>query len=125
MVRIGDRFAWGETVLEITQPRAPCRKLLIHTGRADTSFTMTRSGRCGWYLRVIAPGAPPLENAQLVRIAEGEGATVREVFLAAYDPRLSPAARRAWAATPALSEAWRHRLLRHTDEERGPDAARR
>jgi MOSC domain-containing protein YiiM len=111
MVRIGDRFSWGDTVLEITQPRSPCHKLLIHTARPDASFIMTRSGRCGWYLRVIVPGTAPLRDALLVRIAEGTGATVRDAFLGAYDTRLGEAARRALADAPALSEAWRRKLL--------------
>jgi MOSC domain-containing protein YiiM len=55
-VAIGDWFRWGEALLEISQPRAPCFKLAIHTRRQDVPGLMTVSSRCGWYYRVIEEG---------------------------------------------------------------------
>jgi MOSC domain-containing protein YiiM len=109
-VAIGDRFRWGDAILEISQPRAPCYKLAMHTARVDAPRLMTRSARCGWYLRVIAEGAAPSRDATIERISESGGPTVRETFVALFDPRISTEKRRRIHDTATLAEAWRHGL---------------
>jgi len=107
-VRIGDRFQWGEAVLEVSQPRAPCYKFAIHTGRADAPQLMTLSNRTGWYFRVIVEGVAPVQGGSLLRIAtNSENPDIRQTFRAMFDPRLTPDARAKVRDTPALSEAWR------------------
>ena len=109
-VAIGDRFRWGDAILEISQPRAPCYKLAMHTARPDAPQIMTLSARCGWYLRVISEGAAPSRDAAMERIAECAGPTVRETFAALFDPRSSTDQRRRIHDTAALAEAWRRGL---------------
>lgn len=110
-VRIGDRFAWGEAVLEISQPRAPCFKLALHTGREDIPGLMTASGRCGWYLRVLREGTACVRG-ELVRVQESDGPTVRDTFAVAFAPVPDRAVLRRIHACPALSAAWRKMLER-------------
>jgi MOSC domain-containing protein YiiM len=86
-VSIGDRFQWGDAILEVSQPRAPCYKLAIHTSRPDVPQLMTHSARCGWYFRVVGEGAAPVQNANLVHISDGGAPTVREAFVALFDRR--------------------------------------
>ena len=109
-VAIGDRFRWGDAVLEISQPRAPCYKLAVHTARPDAPQLMTLSARCGWYLRVIAEGTAPARDAAMERIVQSDGPSVREVFRALFDPRISTDVRRRIHDTPALAQAWRRGL---------------
>ncbi|MEZ5938831.1 MAG: MOSC domain-containing protein [Hyphomonadaceae bacterium] len=109
-VRIGDRFQWGETVLEVCQPRSPCYKFQMYSGRLDAAALMTISGRCGWYLRVLEPGEVRID-ASMDRIFEGDGATVREAFHAAFNRRLSRDVRAQIAAHSALSQAWRAMIV--------------
>ncbi len=109
-VAIGDRFRWGDAILEISQPRAPCYKLAIHTARLDAPGLMTLSARCGWYLRVIAEGDAPSRDASMERIVQSGGPSVRDAFRALFDPRISTDARRRVHDTPALAEAWRRGL---------------
>lgn len=111
MVAIGDRFSWGEAVLEISQPRSPCNKFQTYAGRADAAALMTLSGRCGWYMRVIGQGEAPVRGA-LARIFASGGPDVRTAFFAAFDRRLDDARRAEIAAHPALAAAWRVRLLK-------------
>lgn len=110
-VRIGDRFRWGSALMEISQPRQPCFKLQILARRMDIAQLLTLSGRCGWYLRVLEPGVAPV-GAPLTRVAEGEGVSVRETFLAAFNRRVPQETREAIAAHPALARAWKRALLR-------------
>ena len=109
-VAIGDRFRWGDAILEISQPRAPCYKLAIHTARPDAPQLMTLSARCGWYLRVITEGAAPSRDATMERIVQSGGPSVRDAFRALFDPRISTDARLSVHDTPALAEAWRRGL---------------
>ncbi|UDJ82448.1 6-hydroxyaminopurine reductase [Kosakonia oryzae] len=55
-VFIGDIFRWGDTLIQVTQPRSPCFKLNFHFGISDISAQMQESGRVGWLYRVVAAG---------------------------------------------------------------------
>ena len=59
-VCIGDRWYWGDAVLEVCQPRSPCFKLRMHRGRGDIGRLLRQSNRTGWYLRVLEPGRVPV-----------------------------------------------------------------
>jgi MOSC domain-containing protein YiiM len=107
---IGDRFAWGECELEVSQPRVPCYKFQLYSGRADASALMTLSARTGWYFRVTKSGRAPVGAATLLRVAASGGPSVREAFAAAFDPRYDAGKRRTMLKLPALSDAWRARL---------------
>lgn len=109
-IQVGDRFSWGEAVLEVSQPRAPCYKFQIYTGKADAAARMTVSGRCGWYYRVVTPGAAPTSGT-LERIQTGTGASVFDTFMAAFNRRYPADTRAQIAAAPALAPEWRDMLV--------------
>lgn len=108
-VAIGDRFRWGDALLEIAQPRAPCFKLAIHA-RQDIPARMTVSARCGWYFRVLEEGAAS-KQAELVREHDSGGPSVRDAFVAALHPRVPESSRFRVREFTALSPAWR-RMIR-------------
>jgi len=111
IVRIGDRFSWGEIILEVAQPRTPCHKFQRVSGREDAGAIMTVSGRCGWYFRVLQAGTAAIGDRGLVRIGESRGPSVREIFHAIFN-RATPARRRELADAPGLTEEWRQKLSR-------------
>jgi MOSC domain-containing protein YiiM len=106
-VAIGDRFRWGDAVLEICQPRAPCFKFAIHTARPDAPQLMTISGRCGWYCRVVEEGYAPTQGGSIERIFESKGPSVREAFEAVFNPRVGTDCLRRVAQAIGLAESWR------------------
>lgn len=111
-IRIGDVFQWGSAKLEVSQPRAPCFKFTMLTGREDMAGRMTVSGRTGWYVRVLETGEAPTHGV-LTRIATNEAMpTVHEAFVAVYHPRVYNDVIEKVLAAPALSRAWRGGLLR-------------
>ena len=111
-VAIGDRFRWGDALLEVSQPRAPCFKLAMHTRRPDVPREMTLSARCGWYLRVIEEGRAPARNATLMRTGGAPGPSVRDAFRALFDGKASMQLRVDLVNTPALAESWRSAVAR-------------
>jgi MOSC domain-containing protein YiiM len=111
-IAIGDRFRWGNAVLEVSQPRAPCYKFAIHTKRADAPQVMTVSGRSGWYLRVVEEGDAPTKGSELERIRASGGPSVRDAFVAALHPNASRELRLRVHNAPALAASWRDALAR-------------
>jgi MOSC domain-containing protein YiiM len=111
-VRIGDRFAWGPVALEVSQPRAPCFKFALLTGREDLGPRMTISGRTGWYFRVLQTGEAPTQ-AKLLRTHTSDAMpTVYEAFVAVYHPRVTGTVIDKVLAAPSLSPAWRDGVLK-------------
>jgi MOSC domain-containing protein YiiM len=78
-VQIGDRLRIGSAELEVTQPRLPCFKLGIRFGRADMVKRFQRSGRSGFYFRVLREGeiarGDPIELVSAAR----SGVSVAEI----------------------------------------------
>ncbi|UJW35022.1 MOSC domain-containing protein [Saccharothrix sp. AJ9571] len=118
-IRIGDVFSWGEAHVEVSQPRTPCYKLGMKTGRKDIIPAMIDSGRSGWYLRVRRTGTVPTTGALTLLDRDEASPTISELYLVLY---ANPAnlddgqraaylelARRAVKA-PALSEQFRQGL---------------
>lgn len=114
-VRIGDVWAWGDALVQVSQPRQPCFKLAMKTGRKDVTPLMIDSGRCGWYLRVLRPGTVPTSGALEV-VERSDGPTITEVYLVSFanygqlppdkvEAALDHADR--VLATPALSASYR------------------
>ena len=78
-VRIGDRWRWGEALLEVCQPRWPCYKLALYRGSGTVGPRMRETGRTGWYLRVLEPGRVPVGGPVVVEARHEAGVTVRDV----------------------------------------------
>ena len=105
-VAIGDRFGWGDAVLEVAQPRWPCFKLTIHRGVSDMAARFRRSGRTGWYFRVIEPGDVPVAGPLVLVSRDAAGVTVDEAHRAAL-PGAAPALTERVLSAPALAAEWR------------------
>jgi MOSC domain-containing protein YiiM len=111
-VAIGDRFRWGDVVLEVSQPRAPCFKFAIYANRPDAPALMTVSGRSGWYFRVIQEGNAPVGPSVFARVSGAGGPSVREAFFAALHAHADKETLKRVADTPALASSWRHAVAR-------------
>jgi MOSC domain-containing protein YiiM len=100
---VGDIHAIGSALLQVCQPRQPCFKLSLHHGNNRLPKAMVRSGRSGWYYRVIAEGVlgtgdavtlrerpnPDFAFARLVEIVYHGGATQTELARMASMPGLA------------------------------------
>ncbi|MHB1223497.1 MAG: MOSC domain-containing protein [Gemmatimonadaceae bacterium] len=119
-VCIGDTVSLGGAVLQLSQPRGPCWKLGRRWRMADLPERVQRTGRTGWYYRVLEEGE--MAPGQLLTIVdrpypEWTVARANEVM---YEGRDDPAATLALAAVPLLSPNW-HATL----ERRGRDGVQR
>ena len=55
-VGVGDVFRIGSAVLSVSQPRSPCYKLGIRMNDAHFVKRFMKSGRPGFYFRIVEPG---------------------------------------------------------------------
>jgi MOSC domain-containing protein YiiM len=53
---LGDQFQYGETILEVSQPRQPCWKISSVTGIKKLTALIVKEYRSGFYLRVLKGG---------------------------------------------------------------------
>ncbi|MGH9189553.1 MAG: MOSC domain-containing protein [Acidimicrobiales bacterium] len=109
-VFIGDRWSWGDAVLEVCQPRSPCFKLAMHRGRGDIGRRFRESGRSGWYLRVLAEGRVPVAGPIEVVERHPMGATVRLVHEAARPGGAPAEVLEALLLVDPLADEWKMKL---------------
>lgn len=109
-IHIGDLFRIGSVLAQVTQPRVPCFKLGIKMGDPTFVGTFRRSGRVGFYLRVLE-GAEIQAGDPISRIeVDPAKLTIRDAMLAIdKGPRQREMIERA-LGIPALSQAWRDDL---------------
>jgi MOSC domain-containing protein YiiM len=107
--RIGDVWSWGDAMLQVCQPRFPCYKLAIATGRPDIGKRMLAAGRNGWYLRVLHPGEVPVAGPITVLERGPADATVLDAIRALL-PGSPHALTERVAAVDALAASWREAL---------------
>ena len=109
MVHIGDRFRLGSALTEVSQPRQPCWKIEHRFGHKGMVASIIKTGRCGWYFRVIETGDVTAGDA-LERIAIGaEDWSVARVFKALVAGKATPAELAELAVLAPLSPKLRER----------------
>lgn len=88
---IGERWTVGQTVLEVSAPRIPCRVFAGFWGVKDLIKRFTARAHPGVYLRVVEEGELGATDPITVVHRPGHGVTIGEVFRAlTTEPRLLP-----------------------------------
>jgi MOSC domain-containing protein YiiM len=77
-VHLGDIWSWGDALLQVTQPRSPCYKLALVTGRPELLRRFVATGRSGWYLRVLRPGIVPVAGPMTIVVQVSDAPTILE-----------------------------------------------
>jgi MOSC domain-containing protein YiiM len=109
-VCVGDVYALGSVHLEVSQPRQPCWKLARRWGVKDFALQVQRTGRTGWYFRVLEPGT--IEAPATLDLVERPFPrwTVACANAVMHDHHGGPEVAASLAACPALAESWRKTL---------------
>jgi len=109
-VHIGDTFAVGEALAQVSQPRGPCFKLAARWGVTELPALMARELASGFYLRVLRGG--DVQAGDVMTLVDRTSAvSVREVMRVTYVDRHDTDALRAALAVPELALQWRAALL--------------
>ena len=81
-VCIGDVWAWGDALVQVSAPRLPCYKLGIRLGKQAMRKWIREEGRTGWYLRILRTGSVPTAGSIQVIERHPSGISVLEVHQA-------------------------------------------
>lgn len=112
-VMVGARFRLGSALLEACQPRQPCSTIEQHFDRAGMVKAVVRTGRCGWFFRVVEEGVAQAGD-RLTLLEEGApGWSMLRVFHAVYGTgKPSAGELRECAALPGVADHIRQRVAR-------------
>ena len=104
---IGDVLTLGTARLQISQGRQPCWKLNMHTGNPALAAHFQKTGKTGWYYRVLEPGR--IEPGQVLTVIDRPCPdwNLQDVILARFNPRLDPEIAAALADLAELAAPWR------------------
>lgn len=106
-VCLGDIFRVGGVRLQVSQGRQPCWKLNAHFARDDLALRVQRTGRTGWYYRVLETGEVlPGERLQLIERPQPAWPLSRVIRLL-FQRMLDRSELEALASIPEVAEGWR------------------
>ncbi|MGB3279108.1 MAG: MOSC domain-containing protein [Pseudorhodobacter sp.] len=104
---IGDIFEIGSAKVQISQGRQPCWKLNAHTSEDRMAFLFQKTGRTGWYYRVLERGAVAPDDTMKLIERINPGWSVEQVTRARLTKKIALSDAAYLAALPQLAEGWR------------------
>ncbi|MGY0216233.1 MOSC domain-containing protein [Endozoicomonadaceae bacterium StTr2] len=114
-VCIGDRYRWGEAIIEVSQPRSPCFKLNKRWNADDLSVHMQDTSRCGWLYRVIQPGVVNAEQPLELIERAANAMTVREACDIYFGNPLDREGLLKLQQQTRLSDSWMQKVVQRLE----------
>lgn len=124
-VAVGDTFRLGGALVQVSQGRQPCWKLNLRFGVPDMARRVQKSGRTGWYYRVLQPGTvAPGDRLELIdRVAPIW--TLHRLWHALYVDRMNLDELEGIAGLEVLAEGWRKYARRRLESRKVEDWSKR
>ncbi len=104
---IGDIFQLGTTILQVSQPRQPCKTLAARFGRNDMVKLVVESGRTGFYFRVLEEGLAERGAQLILRERDSYKITLSFANHIFHHDKNNCEGIEKVLAVPAISESWR------------------
>lgn len=122
---IGDIFTLGSATVQISQGRQPCWKLGLHTGNEKMPYLFQKTGRTGWYYRVLEPGE--VETGDRITLVERRNPdwTVLRVTHARLTRKVSREDALILSEMSDLAAGWRQAFARMAEGETQEDTKAR
>lgn len=122
-VCIGDIFQAGTALVQVSQPRQPCKTLAARYGRNDLVKLVVESGRTGFYFRVLKEGVVEKGTTIILREREPHNITVSFANYAFHYDKHNHERLREVLAVEALSGSWKQsfRKLLESSNRSGDD----
>ena len=111
-VHIGDIVRAGTALLQVSQIREPCSTLAAIHGTSRVIRAMTRSGRCGWYYRVLEEGEIGAGDCHDIIDRPNPDWTITRFASFAAGRSGTVAALAELATLPGLTPAWQQKALK-------------
>lgn len=122
---IGDIVRFGAALLQVSQGRQPCFKLNLRFGRADMARAVQRTGRTGWYWRVLEEGEAREGDALVIINRPQPTWPLLRLIMLLYHTTGDRDGLAAMAALPELADGWRTLAARRLASKRVEDWSKR
>ena len=125
VVCIGDVWAIGSALVQVSQPRQPCWKLARRWSVKDLALRVQQTGRTGWYFRVVCEGTVTAGDVlTLIERPEPSWSIARanEVM---HHRKTDFALAAVLAGIPSLSASWKATLGARAEKHVQPDTSKR
>lgn len=111
LVCIGDVYQIGEAVVQVSSPRSPCWKIARRWGIKTLTATVDKTGRTGWYHRVLTEGN--IQAGDEVKLLERLTPhwTVMRATRAVQNRRRDMGTANELAKLEALADDWKRAIL--------------
>ena len=114
-VCIGDTYRIGQLLVQVSQPRQPCWKLARRWDCKTLTPEVQRTGKTGWYFRVLEPGkisaGMEIDLVEKSTCADAEsGWTIKIANQIIYDQNADISLIEALASFEPLSQSWKSQL---------------
>lgn len=109
---IGDVLALGDAMVQVSQSRQPCWKLNLRFAEPAMAALVQRSGRTGWYYRVLAPGWVAPGDALVLLERAHPAWPLSRIIAALYDRDTPPQVLVELSGLAALPSGWRDLFAR-------------
>lgn len=123
-VCIGDQFALGDALLEVSQGRQPCWKLNDRFDVPDMARRVQATGRTGWYYRVLQAGTATAGDLLQLIVRPHPEWTLRRLNVLLFGRVLDPSALEPALQLP-LVPSWRKLVERRLQQSEVEDWSRR
>lgn len=107
-VFIGDIWQFGDVVLQVSAPRAPCNKISHRFGIPNLDRFVGERGITGWYYRVIETGVMHLGDRVELINREAQTVNVHTLMQCAHN-KTDKALAKELASLEILDEEWRQK----------------
>ncbi|MFN7089242.1 MAG: MOSC domain-containing protein [Allorhizobium sp.] len=111
-VAIGDIFKLGSAIIEVSQGRQPCWKLNERFSVNTMARKVQRTGRTGWYYRVLEPGVVTPSDRLVMIERRSPDWTIERIWRSFYVDTLNLPELEAIANLTALAPSWREHARR-------------
>ncbi len=104
---VGDVHAIGSALLQVCQPRQPCFKFALRFDNSKLPKAMVKSGRSGWYYRVLQTGVIAAGDPVVLAERPNPDFPFTDLVALIYRRNATREDLERMAATPGLAVQWR------------------
>lgn len=114
-VCIGDIHKIGDLVLQVSQPRKPCFKLSKFFNNTNFTNEIFKTGRTGWYYRVISEGSCKCDDELEIIKKDETNMSIMEINKLFYAPKENMHLLEKFKNLKTITKGWSESIQKRID----------
>lgn len=120
-VCLGDRYQWGDAIIEVSQPRSPCFKLNHRWVIDEFASNMQKISRCGWLYRVVQPGKVSVDDPLMLLEQVPNAISLRRICEMFFGDPLNRDGLLELEQQNTLSNSWMKKVVKRLETNKVED----